>query len=129
VGAFVAGLAAQAALMSMVCAYAGTVAGFAAGVTQSLQATVQLGGCLVHKGAWLCSWQREDAGTRVAACLLVSCSIGRCGMQTRCCPHAGGILARTAGSGAVRGLAAAGQLAAPLLLGLLRTLALSRMFA
>lgn len=51
VGAFVAGLAAQAALVSMVCLYAGTVVGVVSGVAQSLQATAQLGSCVLHKGA------------------------------------------------------------------------------
>ena len=36
---------------SMVCAYTGTVVGFARGVTQSLLITVQLGSCLVQRGA------------------------------------------------------------------------------
>lgn len=88
-GACVVGLAAQAALMSMVCAYTGTVVGFARGVTQSLLITVQLGSCLVQRGT---------------------------------------IVASTLAGGAFRGTAAAGRLAAPLVLGLVRTLALTRLF-
>ncbi|PRW20501.1 carbohydrate kinase [Chlorella sorokiniana] len=65
--AFVTGLAAQVALMSIVCAWAGSVAGFASGVAGCLLATLQAGAALLRQSALAASAVASGAGRLAAA--------------------------------------------------------------
>lgn len=69
--AFVTGLAAQVALLSLVCAYAGSMLGFASGVAGSLLATLQLGAGILHQGVP----PREGGGRVECAAAAASCLV------------------------------------------------------
>mgnify|MGYP001810746694 CR=1 FL=1 len=133
------------ALVSMACAYASSLAGFVSGVASGLLATVQLGGGMLrqgelHTGALdgprflemldgIAMQQRIQ--TVCALCRLVA---RRCPILASC-PHqplhdaAGTLAAHKLACIALHGAAQLNRVAAPVMLGLLRTLALSRLFA
>ena len=148
-GSFVAGLAAEVAFLSLICAYAGSLVGFASGVAGSLLFTLRLGSSLLHQGGLGCSlhacmqarghpisrrrvldvWGRllnrqQSPGCQAAAPVAAP--------ATSCAAHnalpwpAGTLAASALASCALRGAEGVGRLAAPLMLGLLRTLALRR---
>ncbi|KAL4422600.1 hypothetical protein ABPG75_008797 [Micractinium tetrahymenae] len=73
----------------------------------------------------LCAYLSTVAGflQGTTSCLMSTLSLGSMLL------HRGTLAARTLACGTLRGAAAVGRLAAPLVLGLLRTLALSRLFA
>jgi hypothetical protein len=146
-GSFVAGLAAEVAFLSLICAYAGSLVGFASGVAGSLLFTLRLGSSLLHQGGLGCSLhacRHVDTPSAGSACWMCGAgsSIGSNPPAARLLPPllppqhpvllnvlpwpAGTLAASALASCALRGAEGVGRLAAPLMLGLLRTLALRR---
>lgn len=125
--------------MSIVCAWAGSVAGFASGVVGCLLATLQAGATLLRQSeCWVCALAAQLALPSAA-----------CGQQPAlasprhnatqalparspsflCPPLAGALTASAVASGAGRLAAAASSLATPIVMALLKTLAFTRLFA
>lgn len=147
----------QVALMSVVCAWAGSVAGFASGVAGCVLATLQAGASLLRQGGRFC----HACVVRVLDCLWrggvfgAACWISRymqlqaeVGARTHWAsvslcevipppfhpsalllPPAGALAASAVACGAGRLAASANSLAAPIVMALLKTLAFTRLFA
>ena len=154
-GSLVAGLAAEAALLSLLWAYAGSLVGFASGVAGALLCTLRLGSSLLHQGGLGCrggsaclrDCVNNTATGRHPGCVVQAPHLAassqawllpcHClGIIMRCTHNllpppalhctAGMLAASTLASCALRGAEGVGRLAAPVVLGLLRALALRR---
>lgn len=110
--------------------------GFVVGVSSSLLATAQVATSLLHQGA--CSAQLMRSSHQLAASWLARANVPP---GVPCLPpsrpqrpgtpsyYAGLFVASALAGGVIRGAVAAGRLAAPVVMALLKALALSRLFA